>query len=372
MSFQQQTSASFCSNCGGSGHVFRQCVEPVSSYGVLVYRWVGRSETWPQAKEFCKNTRNPTGLINMEPQILMIQRKDSLGFMDIMRGKYKINEPDYICKQLRGMTIKERERLLKDDFDEIWNDLWGSDTESSQRYAHNKVVSKQKLYEMRTGVDLGKDGTYTLEELLRREPSTYETPEWGFPKGRRDLYETDMQCAYRELEEETSISEDDIWKVNNIAPFNEQFYGSNNIHYRHSYYLAQYVGQRNINYDALNPEMTREIGNLAWKNLDEALLILRPDNVEKRGILIQLASLLRSFAPIFRDTLYGEHIENKEGEQQERYVFISRGHRQSGGTRSDRGRRFFGSRQTQRRIPEGTRHRAAQPASGGSWSISRH
>jgi len=361
MLFHQQTAnTNFCSNCGGSGHVFRQCVEPVSSYGVLVYRWIGRSEVWPQTKEFCKNNRNPTGLTNIQPQVLMIQRKDSLGFMDIMRGKYKLSEPDYICKQLRGMTIKERNRLLNDEFEAIWNDLWGSDIESSQRYAHNKVISKQKLHDLRAGVDLGKGEIYTLEELLRREPSTYETPEWGFPKGRRDLYETDLQCAYRELQEETSITEDELWKVTNIAPFVEQFYGSNNVHYRHSYYISQYVGQREISFNALNSEMTREIGNLAWKNLDEALLILRPENVEKRGILIQLANLVRNFSPVFRELLHGEHIENKEGEQQERYVFVSRGQRNSGGSRSDRGKRFFGSRQTKRRIPEGTRYRGTQ------------
>ena len=336
----------------------------------------------------------------------MIQRKDSLGFMDIMRGKYKVNEPEYIKKQLRGMTERERERLLNDEFEDIWNDLWGSDAESSARYAHDRLVSKQKLAELRAGIENPSGDSYTLADLLRQEPSVYKTPEWGFPKGRRDACESDIDCAFRELFEETSISPDELWKVVNVAPFIEQFYGSNDVHYRHSYFLAQYIGKRDIHFDILNTEMAKEIGSMAWKQLDEAIILLRPENVEKRGILVQLAGLLRNFLPVFRDTLVGERLalvnENTGEEQQERYVFTSKGHTGyhnglgaaaaagtgigsgsggatatatgtgsgSGGAtatssgsgtatatatatgRVDRPRRFFGARQTYRRVPD--------------------
>jgi 8-oxo-dGTP pyrophosphatase MutT (NUDIX family) len=327
----------------------------------------------------------------------MIQRKDSLGFMDIMRGKYRESEPDYIKKQLRGMTDKERARLLNDEFDDIWHDLWGADTESSQRYAHDRLISKQKLAELRAGIETSKGEVYTLADLLRQEPSVYETPEWGFPKGRRDPYESDIDCAFRELYEETGISTDELWKVANVSPLIEQFYGSNDVHYRHSYYVAQYIGRKDISFDILNSEMTKEIGNLAWKSLDEAILLLRPENVEKRGILIQLASLLRNFLPIFRDTLVGIPLsrerleganENTGEEQQERYVFSSKSYNVHSGRntgtgpatgsaavsaavsgaatgpangtgtttdsngRVDRPKRFFGTRQTYRRVPD--------------------
>jgi 8-oxo-dGTP pyrophosphatase MutT (NUDIX family) len=328
MAFQQQIpeqrQPGFCTNCGTSGHVFRQCVEPVSSYGVLVFRWVSRKEKWPQQAEFCQTNKTPTGISNLVPQVLMIQRKDSLGFMDIMRGKYRINEPEYISKQLRGMTPVERDRLLNDDFDAIWNDLWGGDSETSQRYAHNKHISKDKLTQLRNGIEISQGIKFTLADLLRQEPALYDTPEWGFPKGRRDLYESDIKCAYRELAEETGILEQDLFKVINVAPFIEQFYGSNNIHYRHTYYIAHYIGTNMIHFDEKNNEMTREIGNIVWKGLDEALVLLRPENVEKRGILIQLANLLRNFSPILYEPLEGQMIpfENKEGEQQEKYVFV--------------------------------------------------
>ena len=203
MSFSQNTHTLYCSNCGSSGHTFRICIEPVSSYGVLVFRWVGPKPNWSPFTEFCKNGHCSIGLTDIVPEILMIQRKDSLGFMDIMRGKYRVTEPDYIRKQIRGMIQSERDKLLTMEFDEIWHQLWGSDTESSERYANDRITSRQKLAELRAGVE-GPDGQkYTLADLLRQEPLIHKTPEWGFPKGRRDPYETDIQCAFRELEEET-------------------------------------------------------------------------------------------------------------------------------------------------------------------------
>jgi 8-oxo-dGTP pyrophosphatase MutT (NUDIX family) len=216
------------------------------------------------------------------------------------------------------MTETERNRLATLDFEILWHDLWGADTESSQRYAHDRIISRQKLAELRSGVELPSGEKYTLDDLLRQEPAVYYSPEWGFPKGRRDPHETDVQCAFRELEEETGIAEDELWKVGNVAPLIEQFYGSNNIHYRHSYYIAQYVSQRDIVFDALNTEMAREIGGLVWKSLDEALVLLRPENVEKRGIIVQLASLLRNYSPVIRAQLVG--IKTAE----EQYVFTGR------------------------------------------------
>jgi 8-oxo-dGTP pyrophosphatase MutT (NUDIX family) len=332
------------------------CIEPVSSYGVLVFRWISTEPLWGPYSEYCKDGACSIGMTNIVPQVLMIQRKDSLGFMDIMRGKYKVTEPEYIRKQIRGMTKIERDKLLTMDFEDIWHQLWGSDTESSQRYAHDRIISRQKLAELRAGIEGPNGAVYTLADLLRQEPLVYETPEWGFPKGRRDPFETDIQCAFRELEEETSILEEELWKATNVRPFIEQFYGSNNIHYRHSYYLAQYIGERDITFNVLNQEMVREIGNLSWKSLDEALILLRPENVEKRGILIQVSNLLRNFSPTFRDNIFTKRLksgdENKIEEQQERYVFIGANQRERLDGRVEKPKRFFGARQTYRRVSD--------------------
>lgn len=355
-----------CTNCGGTGHAFRSCSEPVSSYGVLIFRWVSESNQWPQLKEFCKDSISPTGMSGLIPQILMIQRKDSLGFMDIMRGKYKIDEPEYIRKQIRGMTQEERRKLETMEFDEIWHLLWGSDTETSIRYAHDRVTSKQKLSELRKGILLANGEKYTLIDLLRRESINYDTPEWGFPKGRRDPHETDLQCAFRELYEETSIQESEIIKVNNVAPFIEQFYGSNGIHYRHTYYLAFFSGERNISFNALDKGMAREIGNLGWKTFDEAIQLLRPENTEKREILTRLSKMLTVYSPLIytklnpvklptismnsmnsvnsSNSMNSVQLKDEENTKEEQYGF-SGGHNPFS-NQVGQGRRIFRTRQT--------------------------
>ena len=55
----------YCNNCGEKGHYSRQCNKPITSYGVLLFTY---------AKDI--------------PKIIMIQRKDSLCYIELIRGKY--------------------------------------------------------------------------------------------------------------------------------------------------------------------------------------------------------------------------------------------------------------------------------------------
>ena len=307
MSFYQKKNTTYpCCNCGKPGHIFRYCSEPVSSYGALIFRRVNNDDQLPILPNISNTDEN--GII----QLLMIQRKNTLGFMDIMRGKYKLKEPEYIRKQIRNMTEAERAILATEDFEKIWHDLWGADAESAQRYAHDRIISRDKLAELRAGIELPSGEKISLDDILRQEPIMYKSPEWGFPKGRRDPNESDIACAFRELQEETGIIETDILKLGNIAPLIEQFYGSNNIHYRHTYYVGQYVGKEDIIFDETNLQMTREISSLAWKTIDEAIMLIRPENIEKRNMVIQLNHILSNYIPIMRPESVGIKTQKEQ------------------------------------------------------------
>ena len=67
-----------------------------------------------------------------------------------------------------------------------------------------------------------------LDKLIKNSNSSWKEPEWGFPKGRRNLREKDLQCALREFEEETDIKREDIKVIKDRRPFTEEFVGSNN------------------------------------------------------------------------------------------------------------------------------------------------
>ena len=56
------------------------------------------------------------------PQFLMICRKDSLGYVDFIRGKYPVYNTKYIQNIIDEMTIEEKNKLLTNsdlNFEEI-------------------------------------------------------------------------------------------------------------------------------------------------------------------------------------------------------------------------------------------------------------
>ena len=88
-----------CTNCGLSGHVFRNCLSPVTSYGLIAVRYMNDNNA---SSLFSKSTTISNG--NDSIQFLLIQRKDSLSFVEFIRGKYNPYEDEYIGRLLRGMT----------------------------------------------------------------------------------------------------------------------------------------------------------------------------------------------------------------------------------------------------------------------------
>ncbi len=287
-----------CTNCGNLGHAFRQCLAPITSYGMIIFRVLGG---WDQAKNLTLNETSVTGLEQEQSRIeyLLIQRKDSLGFVEILRAKYKLADIDYIKRQLSGTTDVERRKLLTLSFDDLWTGLWGvSNEKGSQAYKNEKEISRSKFEILRAGYTLDNNTFVCLASLLEGIEDHWTTPEWGFPKGRLDSFETEFACAVREVKEETGLTLQDFIPIRNLQPIQETFFGSNNIHYCHKYFLAYMPTIRDIVIDTTNTHMVREIGDIRWFSLDEALRTIRPDNIEKKEILLKASSLLRNYCPL--------------------------------------------------------------------------
>jgi hypothetical protein len=47
-----------------------------------------------------------------------------------------------------------------------------------------------------------------------------------------------------------------------------------------------------------NFHMAREIGGICWCSLDEATSKIRPDNIEKREILLKAGKIMKNFHPV--------------------------------------------------------------------------
>jgi 8-oxo-dGTP pyrophosphatase MutT (NUDIX family) len=285
---RQKYTNPFCTNCGNQGHSAKHCLDPVTSYGIILFRI---NNTWNQGSALSKPC--VTSLEEVFPNIefLLIRRKDTLGFIELMRGKYNIQDHEYLKKHISAMTLEEQTRIQTLPFKDLWEGLWGKPIEGSNTYKHEKEISKEKIETLReTGV---------LGELIQEVGSKYEEAEWGFPKGRRDLFENDSHCASREVYEETGIEESEYVLIKNLEPVVESFLGTNDIRYCHKYF----VGFMPTIKDTIHPHsseiMKREIGKLGWFTFANALDKLRPYNLEKREVLIRVNSILRNYCPLF-------------------------------------------------------------------------
>jgi 8-oxo-dGTP pyrophosphatase MutT (NUDIX family) len=225
-------------------------------------------------------------------QYLLIQRKDSLAFVEFIRGKYNPFDEDYIGQLLRGMTIKEQQQILSYTFDELWQNVWG-ETSGVKSHKSDYESSSKKYASI----------SDKIKTLIDINPSKWTEPEWGFPKGRRNPYETDMTCASREFQEETGIRRQDFTIIQNTYPISETFFGSNHVHYCHKYYIAICNNNIEVEMNANNPHMLREIGDIKWCSLDDAISKIRPDNIEKREILLKAGKIMRNFHPVYTNDL---------------------------------------------------------------------
>ncbi len=291
-----------CTNCGQNGHAYRHCLAPVLSYGMLIFRF--SNPEWSLANNLCTSGSTLNGTDQGgQLQILMVQRKDSLRFVEFVRGKYNISDIEYLKQIFMNITPEEQALILRSEFHELWQHVWGSPNPKS--YRNDFEQSQLKFNELKSMP--GKDGKSLLQELIESSKSIWDEPEWGFPKGRRNRFEDDLKCAIRETEEETGLHKHQLNIFENVEPLSETFYGDNKVYYCHKYFLAMTNGPCDVKVIETNPLMVREIRAIRWVSVDEAIKLIRPENVEKREILLRAISIFRNFCPFSYSRFFNSH-----------------------------------------------------------------
>jgi len=201
-----------CNNCGKKGHLFHQCKLPITSYGIILFR------------------SSSEGL-----QFLMLRRKDSFGFIDFIRGKYSPYNIFQIQQLVNQMSVSEKKRLLEESYENLWKEMWGETL--MYQYKNEEQTSFKKFEIIKAGIEVDSK-IINLEDIIKKSTTQWLETEWEFPKGRRNNKEKDLECALREFEEETGISQRCINVIENIFPFEEIFIGSNHKAYKHKYFIA--------------------------------------------------------------------------------------------------------------------------------------
>jgi ADP-ribose pyrophosphatase YjhB (NUDIX family) len=265
-----------CNNCGKYGHMFYQCKMPITSIGVIVFRkYRGRI------------------------QYLMIRRKDTLGFIEFIRGKYSIYNKEYILNLLNEMTFEEKRKLREEKFSGLWNDIWSltEDKKYNLQYKNEESVSYEKYNALKSGITIQNDSSgssntmYTLDSLLDESITSWNEPEWGFPKGKRNMNEKDYDCALREFCEETGYDKKYLKLIENILPFEEIFIGSNYKAYKHKYFLMFMEEEVELNHIYDNAEVSK----IEWKTYEECMECIRTYNLEKKRIISNIHHTLLEY-----------------------------------------------------------------------------
>jgi len=259
----------------------------------------------------------------------MIRRKDTLGYIDFMRGKYSLYNKYYIINMLKQMTIQEKESLRTNSFDILWKELWGQSV-IHNKYKNEENISREKFNQLSSGIYLssticeGTNSFYKPSVKIQEPPSfdmdissisiqeqiqsrwinnketnsnfyslnmlidesliydQWEEQEWGFPKGRRNYQEKEHDCAMREFSEETGYNCSLLKNIDNVLPFEEIFMGSNYKSYKHKYFLMYMDYEDSLH---MNSFEKSEVSKIEWKTYEESIESIRKYNLERKKII---------------------------------------------------------------------------------------
>ena len=269
----------YCSNCGKNGHLYKKCNQPITSLGIICFS-TRDSNYNDTVKDILMSlpdanpSKYPPQNIKTNLTTLLVRRKDSMGYTDIIRGRFNEDDNYEMAKRfLEESTSIERYNLMRycDNHDMLWDMLWVN--HKSKCYISERHNAKNKFERL------------DIRQLISETSARLNYPEWGFPKGRRNMHESDCQTAVREYVEETGYSKKDI-RILNIPPLEESFTGNNGVNYLHKYYIAflnDNVPEPKIN--ANNMIQYGEIGDIGLFEYKEALKLFRPDDVSKKEVL---------------------------------------------------------------------------------------
>ncbi|KAJ3051285.1 hypothetical protein HK102_012096 [Quaeritorhiza haematococci] len=144
-----------CVNCGKTGHMFRTCSNPITSFGIIA---IGRYSR-PDHLGTVEPIEPVEGLVYKDNFVvrtevpepdsllyLMIQRKDTMGYINFIRGKYpdpRTRDGITLLKTyFDKMTYVEIQRIKDWTFRQIRDALWinrsGACYVREFEYAHHK------------------------------------------------------------------------------------------------------------------------------------------------------------------------------------------------------------------------------------------
>jgi 8-oxo-dGTP pyrophosphatase MutT (NUDIX family) len=234
--------------------------------------------------------------INNKIYVLLVRRKFTVEFTTFVMGRYSINNLSYLKILFRRMTFKEKKILENESFYSIWNMIWYN-PETKECLAQKYKIAYDKFISIYNGFYNDKNKYIKLNLLIKNNKSQFDEPDWTLPKGKKERNENTLECAKRELNEETNLNEKQYNYLDNIYPLFEIYKGSDGLYYKHIYFVAIVNHDALIKYDTNNKQQITEIGDIRWFTIKDALNIIRTNNSCKREMFRRLKDILNNKYP---------------------------------------------------------------------------
>ena len=278
-----------CIKCGYFGHTNRVCKGPVTSFGLVIFADntinLKTGRLYPFVKTECKyheelhpvdykknvgenDSGDKNHMSGNEIMFLLVERKDTVGFLSLVQGSYPDMEPfrsRKIVKYINELTCEERLKFKDWSFENLWK------IAGSEKRDYGKAEVRFKMLDITTWMD--------------KSPCFYQEADYLMPKGRLKYGETLQQCALREFSEETGYKQRDV-ELLNFAPFEENFIGTDGKSYRNVFFVAKLRNNADIAVKlGDDPNQSKEVRNIGWFNISECCYLIRDYHQEKKKIL---------------------------------------------------------------------------------------
>lgn len=216
----------------------------ITSYGIILYTWIRKDKI-------------------KELRFLLPQRRDTIHYIEF--SKYNCDDR-MVPKIISLMTKDEKKRIMNcynsNRLIDIWFDLWIN--------KRSKTFKK----EFKSAIENYKNNIEKYKDLLLDEKLGLDECPWQPPKGRKHVDETELECAKREFEEETTISKDSI-SICNIKPYNDVYIGSDGKVYRNVFFVAYlpYYKYKQPEYrnSLFRKYITEETQDMKWMTYEQCM-----------------------------------------------------------------------------------------------------
>lgn len=153
----------------------------------------------------------------------MFRRRNTVEYDLVIRG---FSHKHQLFELLSLLSQDERDRILNNNFKEIWEDFWVNKHSKGRKTL--KSQSQRKFDEIKE----------LLTIINKYAPCTINERPLIFPKGKKSENETELDAAIRETEEEINCTYyRDVAKLYFKSPITQRYKGSDGRKYETSYYV---------------------------------------------------------------------------------------------------------------------------------------